>query len=458
MSQSKGTLLVVDDDEMVCAGLSALLEEMNWEVRTAGTAKEAYVAFSSFSPDVVILDITLPDASGVDVLQQFKQYSEATPVIMISGGGSVDRVVDCMKQGAETYIQKPFDSETLAATLEQVHRSTAVQRELRALKREPRENAGFIGVSDAARQLNDLVDRVAAAAAPVLIEGESGSGKGLIARLIHQRSPRAQAPFVDLNCAGLSKELLESELFGHEKGAFTGATSTKQGLFEVASGGTLFLDEIGEMEVTIQARLLKALEDRKFRRVGGLRDLHAEFRLIAATNRTLLDEVAQGRFRKDLLYRLNVVTIRVAPLRDRREDIPLLTARVLETLAADMGRKPTKVSERAMRKLSDYPWPGNVRELRNALERAMLVSSGNELRAEDISLEDQASVPQQAGTLPLKHWQVRPLEDITVEYIRSAVAAVDGNMRKAARLLQISPSTLYSKLKQDPPQNREGDV
>jgi len=445
-------VLLVDDDPGAAAGLEALLEAMEWEVRRAETARQAYVEFAAFSPDVVLLDVELPDASGIDVLQQLKGYSESTPVIMISGAGTIDRVVATMKLGAETFLSKPFDSDALTIALEQVTKSIAVQRELAAAQRH--ESLGdehrFFGVSAASQTLNRLLDQVAPATSPVLLEGESGSGKGVLARLIHNRSPRAKAPFVDLNCAGLSKELLESELFGHERGAFTSATTTKQGLFEVASSGTLFLDEIGEMEISIQARLLKALEDRKFRRVGGVRDLQADFRLVAATNRTLRDEVASGAFRKDLFYRLNVVTIRVPPLRERTDDIPLLAQQLAIRLAAEIGRKPPRITDTTMRKLTNYPWPGNVRELRNVLERAMLVSNGTEIRTEDLFLEDAQGEVATGGVLPKREWEVRPLEEMTTAYVRAAVEAVGGNMRKAARILRISPSTLYAKLRENP--------
>ncbi len=445
-------ILLVEDDVGVAAGLQALLESMEWEVRRAETARQAYVEFASFSPDVVLLDVQLPDASGIDVLQQLKDYSESTPVIMMSGGGTIDRVVESMKLGAETFLQKPFEADTLSIALEQVAKSIATQRELAAAQR--RENAAddqrFLGLSAAVETLNRLLDQVSQASSPVLLEGESGTGKGVLARLIHQRSPRAKAPFVDLNCAGLSKELLESELFGHEKGAFTSATTTKPGLFEVASAGTLFLDEIGEMEISIQARLLKALEDRKFRRVGGLRDLQADFRLVAATNRTLRDEVAAGTFRKDLFYRLNVVTIRVPPLRERADDIPLLAQQLTAKLAAEIGRKPPRISDRTMRRLTEYAWPGNVRELRNVLERAMLVSNGSEIRTEDLYLDEHHGEVSVSSMFPQREWEVRPLEELTTAYVRAAVDAVGGNMRKAARLLQISPSTLYAKLRETP--------
>ena len=445
-------VLVVDDDPGVAAGLEALLESLDWEVRRAETAKQAYVEFAAFSPDAVLLDVQLPDASGIEVLQQLKAYSEATPVIMMSGAGTIDRVVESMKIGAETFLAKPFDADALTIVLEQVAKSVATQRELAASHRRDAAADGqrFLGISPAAETLNRLLEQVSQATAPVLLEGESGTGKGVLARLIHNRSARTKAPFVDLNCAGLSKELLESELFGHEKGAFTGASTTKQGLFEVASAGTLFLDEIGEMEISIQARLLKALEDRKFRRVGGVRDLQADFRLVAATNRTLKDEVAAGTFRKDLYYRLNVVTIRVPPLRERADVIPLLAQELTARLATEIGRRAPRISDRTMRKLTDYPWPGNVRELRNVLERAMLVSNGNEIRTEDLFLDESHGQVNSTSMFPQREWEVRPLEELTTAYVRACVEAVGGNMRKAARLLQISPSTLYAKLRETP--------
>jgi DNA-binding NtrC family response regulator len=444
-------VLVVEDDPSVAAALEALLENQGWEVKHAETARDAYVAFAAWSPDLVLLDIELPDVSGLEVLQQLKNYSEATPVIMVSGVGTLDAVVQSMQLGAETFLSKPFGTEALTVALEQVAKAIATRRELEATKRVSgsSDDERLPGISRAARDVNALIERVAAASSPVLLEGESGVGKGVIARLIHKRSPRSKAPFVDLNCAGLSKELLESELFGHERGAFTSATTTKQGLFEVAANGTLFLDEIGEMEPSIQARLLKAIEDRKFRRVGGVRDLQADFRLVAATNRVLKDEVAAGRFRKDLYYRLNVVTLHIPPLRERVEDIPLLVHELTNRLAAEMGKRAApRVSDRALRKLSEYHWPGNVRELRNVLERAMLVSGDEELRIEDLNLD--GALPASGNDLyPAHASEVRPLEEVTTKYIRATLEAVNGNSRKAARLLAISPTTLYARLKQD---------
>jgi DNA-binding NtrC family response regulator len=441
-------LLIVDDDPNVVAGLEALLAD-DWEVRTAGTAKEARAAFAEFSPDVVLLDMGLPDGNGVDVLHDLKMYSEAVSVIMMSGVGTIDSVVESMKLGAETFLQKPFDYSLLSLTLDQVSRIVSTRRELIALRRGDSSDLDRLpGLSPAIQNLNQLLAQIARAPSPVLIEGDSGTGKGVFARLIHNRSPRARAPFVDLNCAGLSKELLESELFGHERGAFTNAMNTKQGLFEIASDGTLFLDEIGDMDVTVQARLLKAIEEKRFRRVGGIRDLTTNLRLIAATNRDLGADVAAGRFRGDLYYRLNVVRVRMPPLRDRLEDIPLLVDVILRPLAKEMGRPAPAVSARALKRLASYPWPGNVRELRNVLERAMLTMAGKEIASEDLLLEaDSKSLAKTDGGLPSADWEIRPLEDMVADYVTASVAAAGGNVRKAARQLQISPSTLYARMK-----------
>jgi DNA-binding NtrC family response regulator len=452
-------ILIVDDDPNVSAGLTALLED-EWEVRSVSTGKQGIVAFGDFSPDVVLLDVNLPDASGIDLLHQFKMYSEAVAVIMMSGAGTFEKVVESMKAGAETFLQKPFDYDTLALTLDSVSRMLATQHQLLALQRnEANAPEKLPGISPSIEHLNQLLGQVSRAPSPILIEGESGSGKGIFAKLIHSRSPRARAPFVDLNCAGLSKELLESELFGHERGAFTNATNTKPGLFEIAGEGTLFLDEIGEMDITIQARLLKALEEKRFRRVGGLRDLSANFRLIAATNRDLTNEVNAGRFRADLYYRLNVVRIKMPPLRERLEDIPILVEVILRPLAKEVGRPIPTLSPRAMKKLQSYHWPGNVRELRNVLERSLLTLDGKEIRSEDLLLEAESAPggkPSSSG-VPVSEWEIRPLDDVIADYVAAAVDAAGGNMRKAARQLQISPSTLYSRLKARSSENQTRD-
>jgi DNA-binding NtrC family response regulator len=448
MAELLNRILIVDDDPQISAGLSALLAE-EWDVRTADNGRAAIVAFGEFSPDVVLLDVSLPDTTGIELLHQFKMFAETTAVIMMSGGGSLDRVIESMRLGAETFLAKPFDFETLSAVLEQVKKMLGTRRELMALRRgESAQVERLPGISPQIMHLNDVLASVARVPSPVLIEGESGTGKGVMARLIHNRSTRARAPFVDLNCAGLSKELLESELFGHERGAFTNAMNTKPGLFEIAGEGTLFLDEIGEMEPTVQARLLKAIEEKRFRRVGGLRDLRADFRLVAATNRDLPAEVAAGRFRNDLYYRLNVVRLRMPPLRERLEDLPVLVEEILRPLAKELSRPLPKVSATAMKKLERYAWPGNVRELRNVLERALLTLAGNEVRSEDLILDNAATIPQSsAGLYPSEEWEIQPLDDVMNKYVTAAVAAAGGNVRKAARQLGISPSTLYARMK-----------
>jgi two-component system, NtrC family, response regulator AtoC len=410
------------------------------------------VAFGEFSPDVVILDVSLPDTTGLDLLHQFKMYSETTAVIMMSGHSTLDRVIESMRLGAETFLQKPFDLEMLEAVLQQVERMLATRRELMALRRsESGPGEKLPGISPAITHLNEILSNVARVPSPVLIEGESGTGKGVMAKLIHNRSARAGKPFVDLNCAGLSKELLESELFGHERGAFTNAMNTKPGLFEIAGEGTLFLDEIGEMEPTVQARLLKALEEKRFRRVGGLRDLKADFRLLAATNRDLQAEVAAGRFRNDLYFRLNVVRLRMPPLRERPEDLLILAQEVLRPICKEIGRPVPKISTAAMKKLESYAWPGNVRELRNVLERAMLTLTGNELKSDDLILDTAATAAvarAAAGAgLPANEWEILPLDEMITRYVTAAVEATGGNARKAARALEISPSTLYARMK-----------
>src|ERR1043165_7602147 len=448
-------LLIVDDDPSIVTGLQALLEG-EWEVQTAMNGRDARSTFAAFSPDVALLDVGLPDVSGLELLHDLKMYSEAVAVIMMSGVGTMDRVIESMRLGAETFLQKPFDYDSLQLTLANVKRMIATRRELQALRRADTPDVDRLpGISPAVQRLNELLGQVARVPSPVLIEGESGTGKGVFARLIHNRSPRARGPFVDLNCAGLSKELLESELFGHERGAFTNAVNTRPGLFEVASDGTLFLDEIGEMDATVQARLLKAIEEKRFRRVGGIRDLTANFRLVAGTNRDLAAEAAAGRFRSDLYYRLNVVRVHMPPLRERPEDIPVLVEVMLRPLAKEIAKPLPTISPRALKKLEQYGWPGNVRELRNVLERALLTMSGKEIRSESLLLEPAApSVASQSSRLPNAEWEIRALDDVVADYVAAAVDAAGGNVRKAARQLQISPSTLYARLKEKKPGGR----
>ena len=438
-----GRIMIVDDDPDILAGLESLLLDAGWEVTTASSGKDAFRKFDDAAPDVVLLDVNLPDHSGLDVLEHIKSRAESTAVIVMSGVGTIDIAVEAMKRGAETFLSKPYDFATLEVLLDRVSSTIATRRELEAFRRaQGRGPRTFPGVSKAAKELNEIISKVADAPSPVLLEGESGSGKGIVARMIHDSSNRSKAPFVDLNCAGLSRELLESELFGHEKGAFTDAAAAKPGLFEIAAHGSVFLDEIGELELSIQARLLKALEEKRFRRVGGVRDIVVDMRLIAATNRDIGAEVAEGRFRKDLFYRLNVVRIVVPPLRERIEDVPILANVLLAELSEEMGARKVRLSERALAKLMDYDWPGNVRELRNVLERGMLMNRGEELHVEDLRL-DAAALAGASGAAT----EIRPLDAHITEYVQKCVDAAGGNIREAARRLQVSPSTIYARLR-----------
>jgi DNA-binding NtrC family response regulator len=438
-------ILIIDDDPDVLAGLGALLTEIGWEVSMSGTAMGGLRLWDETSPDVVLVDVMLPDRSGIEVLEQIKSISESTPVILMSGVGTIDVAVQAMRLGAESFLPKPCDVDNLELVLEQAARSVAMRREIDALRRTRQGEQHFLGVSAEMKAIANTIARVANAPSPVLIEGESGTGKGVVARVLHASSNRARAPYVELNCAGLSRELLESELFGHERGAFTGAVTAKEGLLEVAAGGTVFLDEIGELEPAIQARLLKVVEEKRFRRVGGVRDLNVNIRLVAATNRVLDEEVAAGRFRRDLLYRLNVVRITIPPLRERRDDILPLAELLLQRLSTELGTSGLSLSRRAAQLLRDYSWPGNVRELRNVIERAILLAGGKELQVEDLLLHVAPAAAERAT----REEPIIPLERMIEAYIRRVVESTGGNIRKAARLLGVAPSTIYARLKND---------
>lgn len=442
MTDPERSLLLVEDDRDVAIGLQVLLEHSGWQVHLADTASDGKRMYDQFRPDAAIIDVMLPDGSGLEVLEHIKSQSEGTPVIVASGVGTIDMAVDAMRRGAESFLAKPYDIDNLELLLEQALRQVALHRRIAALERAT-ARGDFVGDSRQAMELRRLIGRVADAPSPVLLLGESGTGKGLVASLIHSQSQRRGSPFVDLNCAGLSRELVESELFGHERGAFTDARAAKPGLLEIATGGTVFLDEVGELDASIQARLLKALEEKKFRRVGGVRDIRVDIRLIAATNRDLQREVDEGRFRSDLFYRLAVVRIDIPPLRDRGDDIPLIARSLLGSLSSELGHGPLTISDRAMERLRSYSWPGNVRELRNVLERAALLSPSDTIRVEDLPpLRSESASGDETSEV------LRPLDDVIFETIQRAIRLADGNVRQAARMLRVSPTTIYSRLRQ----------
>ncbi|MFI5184553.1 MAG: sigma-54-dependent transcriptional regulator [Vicinamibacteria bacterium] len=440
---TRATVLLVDDEAGIRLGIRRFLEANGYRVEEAASCREAEKAFSGLAPDAAILDLQLPDGSGVDLVPRLKGIAPEVPLVLLSAYGSIETAVTAIKHGADHFLTKPVELPALLILLKRLLESRRDQRtRLAGTSRQAREGIDpFLGTSPAVRQLADETRRICAADAPVLIHGETGSGKGVLARWIHEQSPRAADPLVDLNCAALSRELLDSELFGHEKGAFTGATSSKMGLLEVAHGGTVFLDEIGDMDPAVQPKLLKALEDKRIRRLGEVRDRHVDLRLIAATHQDLERLVREGKFRSDLYYRINTIVLVVPPLRQRREDIALLARHLLEKGSREMGRGSVALSADAMRALEAHSWPGNVRELRNVLERALLVCERGAIEVRDLRFAIGGSPEPGGGEAP------QTLEEIERRAIEDAVRAEGGNLEAAAKRLGISRSGIYLKMR-----------
>jgi len=439
----KSRILLVDDDAGVRLGVRTYLEGCGYEVDDSGTCAEALSRMESDLPDAVILDYALPDGTALDVIASMKTRAVEVPVVVLTGHGTIELAVTAMKEGAEHFLTKPVEMASLTVVLERVIENQQNRRRLSATRGQPTGpvESLFAGVSSAMRLLARDARSVAGGDAPILIEGETGTGKSVLARWIHDNSPRARESLVELNCAGLPRELLESELFGHDKGAFTGATGVKTGLIESAHRGTIFLDEIGDMDLAIQPKLLKVVEERKFRRLGEVRERRVDIRFIAATNRGLAQLVDEGRFREDLFYRINTIVLRLPSLRERKEDIPGLARQLLPQLARDTRRPAPALDADAEDALVSHPWPGNVRELRNVLERALLLTSAAVLRRADLRLT--VPVPRAgangdgAATLKDAEWQL----------IQRALSQEGGNVPRAAQRLGIPRSTMYQKLK-----------
>lgn len=383
----KGLVLIVDDDAAIRFGVRNFLAEQGWRIVEASDGSEMWARLGEATPDVMILDHRLPDATALDLLARLREAGKILPTIVLTGFASIDLAVQAIQAGASQFLTKPVDLPALATMVERLanaHRAKLHER-LERDQSQRRLRNPFVGKSRRIRQLEETAHRVAASDVTVLILGETGTGKGVLARWLHEHSLRAAHPFVDLNCASLGGELLQSELFGHEKGAFTGALERKLGMVELAHGGTLFLDEIGDLALDVQAKLLKVLEERRMRRVGGTADIPVELRLISATNRDLNRAVEHGRFRADLYYRISALPLELPPLRERREDIPDLAQAVLASLATSSAHH-RELAPDAVAKLVQHDWPGNIRELRNVLERAVLLSRSRVLHAEDLLL------------------------------------------------------------------------
>jgi DNA-binding NtrC family response regulator len=388
------TILVVDDEQLIRWSLKDRLTDEGYRVVEADTAAAA-VARAEEGVDLVLLDYRLPDGDGLAVLKKIKERDPDTLVILLTAYSSVDTAVEAMKHGAYHYANKPFNLDEIVLLVENALETTRLRREVRTLRASQAQPFSFdriVGRSESLNTVKALLRKIASSpASTVLLAGESGTGKDLAAKVIHYNSNRANRPFMNITCSALPETLLESELFGHERGAFTGADRQKRGLLEMADGGTVFLDEIGEMVPALQAKLLRFLEEKTFKRVGGSADIHVDVRVIAATNRTLQDEVRAGKFREDLFYRLNVLPIVLPPLRDRADDIPLLVAFYIDAYNAEFKKKVRGVTGDAMKRLSAYGWPGNIRELRNAVERAMLLAETDTLTADDFTLGGAAA-------------------------------------------------------------------
>jgi len=449
----KPSILVVDDAEDVLAVVSDLLRLHDYEVHEAsgGEAALTYLAHERF--DVIITDLEMPVIGGMDVLAAARQRDPRSAVVMVTAYGTIERAVQAIKEGAFDFVTKPIRSDDLLSVIESaLEENRAVEARSavggKALRAEP----AFIGKSQAVERVMAQVGRVAASDTTVLLLGESGTGKEMLSRIIHARSPRREGPLVVINCAAIPGELLENELFGSERGAFTGASQRKLGKFELAENGSILLDEVGDLNLSLQAKLLRVLEEKEFERLGGTKTLPLNVRVIAASNKDLASEVEAGRFRDDLFYRLNVFPIRLPALRERREDIPDLVRHFISEIAQELGKEVGSVSDGAMAVLEGHPWPGNVRELRNAVERAVILCDDPVLEPPHVVIQGRVRAQPKAGERgqdqSLKDVSQRAAAEAEVELIRRVLDEVRWNRRKAAERLGVSYKTLWNKLKE----------
>jgi DNA-binding NtrC family response regulator len=443
------SILLIDDDPDVIRSLGRFFERSGWEVFRAMTGEEGLRTYEACRPDLVLLDLLLPGISGVDVLEVL--VPRGATVVMLTGHGDIESAVEAMKIGAENFLPKPVELAHLAAATERAMEKVELRRANHALAGQLAggRDMATLGNSPRMRELARQVELLAASdSTTVLLLGESGTGKGWVSQMLHAHSPRARAPFVEINCAGLSGTFLDSELFGHEKGAFTDAKTMKRGLFEVAHRGTLFLDEIGDLSPDLQPKLLKVLERKTFRRLGGTQEMEVDVRLVAATNRDLEEEVRVGRFREDLFYRLNVLPLTLPAVRERsREDLLELVHRVFQELRLRHPLGAARLSPEAVRLLLAYSWPGNVRELKNVLERALVLS----MRCEEVLPEhlphDVRAAAGQGATALREHEVILTLEEVERQHIRRTLTMLDGNRTRAAEAMGISRATLHNKIR-----------
>jgi two-component system response regulator AtoC len=471
MLPERKQILVVDDEPNLRRVLSAQLERDGYDVHTSEDGEQALAHLTEHHIDLVITDLRMPKLDGMELLRRISALEDPMPVVMITAHGTVDTAVEALKMGAFDYITKPFDQEDVRTIVRKAVRTqdlsaTEASRPSLAAGLEA-GRYGIIGQSPSLLELYAVLDRVADTPTTVLVTGESGTGKELVARALHENSSRSDKPFIKVNCAAIPRDLMESELFGYERGAFTGAVGSKPGRFELASGGTLFLDEIGSIPVEMQVKLLRALQESEFERVGGVKTIRVDVRLVAATNTDLKKEIAAGAFREDLYYRLNVVPIRLPPLRERREDVPLLVSHFVKKFDARLRKNVTRIEPEALEVLVNHPWPGNIRELENVIERAVLFCDGDALRPVDLPSELSPRTPDPPLATPsakataspaasdalnasdgLKEQVKAAMSRLERELIVKALEQTGGNVTHAARLLKISRKGLQLKMKE----------
>ena len=455
---ARETLLVVDDEPNILKTLGDILSDEGYRVETARSAGEGIRKVEEDAPEVVFLDVWLGSDDGLVLLSAIREKFPQTQVIVMSGHGTIETAVRAIKNGAFDYVEKPFSMDKVLITVQNALRQRSLEEENQSLRRMVERNYQIVGHSRVIRDLLGAIERAGPTNGWVLIQGENGTGKELVAREIHRLSPRKERAFVDINCAAIPENLIESELFGYEKGAFTGALTQKKGKFEVASGGTLFLDEIGDMSLPVQAKVLRVLQEKKFQRVGGNRDVTVDVRVIAASNKNLEELIRKREFRDDLFYRLNVIPITVPPLRERPEDIPLLLGHFINDLVEHEGLKPKQFSEEATKLLCLYSWPGNVRELRNLIERLLIMVA--EPVIEPSAIEQMLGNRSAPFSGPDEILSLRDArEGFERGYIQDVLRKCGGNMTRASEVLRVDRTSLYRKLKTgslDEPHSEEG--
>ena len=445
-------ILIVEDEDNAHKGYEALLRKWNWEILGVGSGEEALAKFQEYSPDLILADVELPGMNGLDLLAQLGDEIARIPVIIITGRGSDERVVQAIEAGAYWYIEKPLKPPVLRALIERALGHVRDQQTVVALRRDLRaagKIGSLVGTSEPMQEVMRQVEIAAPSTASVLITGETGSGKEMVARSIHLLSPRAERPFVAINCSAIPESLMESEIFGHEKGAFTGAAERRIGCFELADGGTLLLDEIGEMPAPTQAKLLRVLEDHKVRRLGSKVETSVDVRVVAATNKNPEQAVADGHLRQDLYFRLNVFHIHLPPLRDHKEDLPQLVDHLLSDISAKYEKKVSGVGTDVMELFKSYPWPGNIRELRNVLERSSIASDRGTISRPHLPAEfGKASAMTTSALAGLRFPVGTTVDAVERELILQTLAATGQNKTRASDLLGISLKTLHNKLKE----------